>query len=52
MENTVGHLDFFFVVKGPAADAADASQPSGLLWNPVIKMISFFPCSGAPVERN
>jgi hypothetical protein len=42
----------FFVVKGPAADATDAPQPSGLLCNRVMKMISFFsfPCNGAPVE--
>jgi hypothetical protein len=26
--------NFFFVVKGPAADATDAPQPWGLLWNP------------------
>jgi hypothetical protein len=31
----------FCVVKGPAADATDAPQPSGLLCNPVMKMISF-----------
>jgi hypothetical protein len=44
----------FFLVKGPAADAADAPQPWDLLCNPVMKMISFFifPCSGAPVEWN
>jgi hypothetical protein len=29
----------FFVVKGPAADATDAPQPSGLLCNTVMKMI-------------
>jgi hypothetical protein len=46
---------FFFVVKGPAADATDAPQPWGLLCNPVMKMILFFfvfPCNGAPVEWN
>jgi hypothetical protein len=31
----------FFVVKCPAADAADAPQPWGLLCNPVMKMVSF-----------
>jgi hypothetical protein len=31
----------FFAVKGPAADATDTPQPWGLLWNPVMKMISF-----------
>jgi hypothetical protein len=36
------NLNFFFVVKGPAADATDAQQPRGLLCNPVMKMISFF----------
>jgi hypothetical protein len=47
---------FFFVVKGPAADATDAPQPEGLFCNPVMKMkrkmISFFifPSNGAPVE--
>ena len=30
----------FFLVKGPAADATDAPQPSGLLCNSVMKMIS------------
>jgi hypothetical protein len=42
----------FFVVKGPAVDATNAPQPSGLLCNPVIKMIRFFvsTCNGAPVE--
>jgi hypothetical protein len=29
----------FFVVKSTAADATDAPQPSGLLCNPVMKMI-------------
>jgi hypothetical protein len=33
---------FFFVVKGPAADATDAPQPKGLFCNPVMKMIRFF----------
>jgi hypothetical protein len=37
-------LRFFFVVKGPAADARDASQPWGLLCNPMMKMISVFFC--------
>jgi hypothetical protein len=32
-----------FSVKGPAADATDAPQPWGLLCNPVMKTISFFP---------
>jgi hypothetical protein len=45
---------FFFVVKGPAADATDAPQPLGLLCNPVMKMISVFffvfPSNEAPVE--
>jgi hypothetical protein len=40
-----GH-QFFFVVKGPAAEATDAPQPYGLLCNPMMKtkrkMISFF----------
>jgi hypothetical protein len=41
-------------MKGPAADAADALQPWGLLCNPVMKMITFFlfPSNGAPVEWN
>jgi hypothetical protein len=45
---------FFFVAKGPAADATDAPQPWGLLLNPVMKMISFlvFPHNGVPVEWN
>ena len=30
-------------MKGPAADATDAPQSWGLLYNPVMKMISFFP---------
>ena len=29
-------------MKGPAADATDVPQPSGLMCNPVMKMISFF----------
>jgi hypothetical protein len=33
---------FFFVEKGPAADATNAPQTWGLLYNPVMKMISFF----------
>jgi hypothetical protein len=36
---------FFFMVKGPAAGATNATQPWGLLCNPVMKMIrvsSFF----------
>jgi hypothetical protein len=43
---------FFCVVKGPAADATDAPQPSGFLCNPTMKIISFFVflCNGAPVE--
>jgi hypothetical protein len=32
----------FFWVKGPVTDATDAPQPWGLLWNPVMKMISAF----------
>jgi hypothetical protein len=42
---------FFFVVKGPAADATDAPQPWG---KPGMKMISFFvfQCNGVPVEWN
>jgi hypothetical protein len=46
---------FFFVVKGPAAEATDAPQPAGLLCNPVMKMISsffVFPSNRAPVELN
>jgi hypothetical protein len=42
-------------VKGPAADATDAPQPRGLLYNPVMKMINWFfsfLCDGAPVEWN
>jgi hypothetical protein len=44
----------FFVVKGPAAGATDASQPLGLLCKPLMKMIIFFvlPCNGASVEWN
>jgi hypothetical protein len=39
------------MVKGPSADATDAPQPSGLLCNSVMKMISFiFPSNGTPVE--
>jgi hypothetical protein len=38
----MSHQRIFFVVKGPAAEATDAPQPSGLLCNPVMKMISFF----------
>jgi hypothetical protein len=30
-----------FFVKDPAADATDAPQPSGLLCNPVMKIIFF-----------
>jgi hypothetical protein len=30
------------MVKGPAAEATDAPQPWGLLYNPVMKMISAF----------
>jgi hypothetical protein len=41
-----------FLVKGPAADATDEPQPTGLLGNPVMKTISsfVFPSNGAPVE--
>jgi hypothetical protein len=41
-------------VKGPAADATDAPQSSGLLCNPVMKVIGFFifACNGASVEWN
>jgi hypothetical protein len=35
-------ISFFFVEKGPAAEATDAPQPWGLLCNPVMEMISFF----------
>jgi hypothetical protein len=39
-------VHFLLVEKGPAAEATDAPQPSGLLCNPVMKMerkmISFF----------
>jgi hypothetical protein len=34
---------FYFVVKGPAAEATDAPQPWGLLCNPLMKLISIFP---------
>ena len=40
--HTISYSTDFFVVKGPAADATDAPQPSGLLCNPVMKMINFF----------
>jgi hypothetical protein len=43
------------VVKGPAADATDAPQPSGLLCNPLMTTISVsfgFPSNEAPVEWN
>jgi hypothetical protein len=45
-------INIFFMVKGPAADATDATQPKGLLCNPVMKMNSLFtfPSNGAPVE--
>jgi hypothetical protein len=49
---------FFLVVKGPAADAADALQRWGLLCNPVMKMTMMiiifcpFPSNGAPMEWN
>ena len=40
------NIFFFCVLKGPAADATDAPQPWGLLYNPVMKMterwFSFF----------
>jgi hypothetical protein len=45
-----------FLLEGPAADATDAPQPSGLLCNPMMKikrkMISFFifPSNGTPME--
>jgi hypothetical protein len=47
----------FLVVKGPAADAADALQPWGFLCNPVMKMMMIvifcpFPSNGAPAEWN
>ena len=41
--NTIFVKSFFFVEKGPAADATDAQQPWGLLCNPVMKILSFFP---------
>jgi hypothetical protein len=44
---------FFFVVKGPTADATDAPQTLGLLCNHVVKIINFvfvFPCNGTPVQ--
>jgi hypothetical protein len=49
-----GLAQFLFVVKGPAADATDAPQPSGLLCSSVLKMISFFvfTSNGEPVEWN
>jgi hypothetical protein len=34
---------FFFVVKGPALDATDIPQCLGLMCNPVMNMIIFFP---------
>jgi hypothetical protein len=42
------------VVKGPAADATDAPQPSGLLCKSVmmISVFSFFPRNGAAVAWN
>jgi hypothetical protein len=45
---------FFFVVKGPPADATDAPQPRGLLCNLVMKLINFFvfTSNGVPVEWN
>ena len=48
----VNKICVFLVVKGPAADATEAPQPSGLLCNPVMMIISFFvfTCNGAPVE--
>jgi hypothetical protein len=44
-------------MKGPAAEATDASQPKGLLCNPVKKkkkiiIFLIFPSNGANVERN
>jgi hypothetical protein len=48
---------FFFVVKGPAADATDAPQPYGLLCHPCDEdeekddvLFFIFPSNGAPVE--
>jgi hypothetical protein len=48
---------FFLVVKGPAADATDAPQPSGFSCNHVMKMTMMiiiifcpFPSNGAPME--
>jgi hypothetical protein len=40
----VSHTAGFFpyMVKGPAADATDAPQPSGFLCNPLMKMRIFF----------
>jgi hypothetical protein len=35
-------VSFFYMVKGPAADATDAPQPYGFLCNTVMKMGSFF----------
>ena len=44
-------LNYYFFVKGPAANATDAPQTWGLLCNPVTKMIFLvFPCNWAPVE--
>jgi hypothetical protein len=50
----IGTESFFFVVKSPAADATDAPQPRGLLWNPMMKMINFliFLSNRLPVEWN
>jgi hypothetical protein len=33
----LGCMEFFFVEKGPAADATDAPQLLGLMCNPVMK---------------
>jgi hypothetical protein len=46
---------FVYLVKVPAADATDAPQPWGLLFNPVMKMVKFFLLShfnAAPVQWN
>jgi hypothetical protein len=38
-EKVILLIPFVCVVKGPAADATDAAQPWGLLFNPVMEMI-------------
>jgi hypothetical protein len=48
-------VPYTVVVKGPAADATDALQPWGLLYNPMMKMMIIFcpfPSNGALVEWN